>query len=250
MTVLVVGGTGATGRLLLQELLARGERVRAIVRGADGLPEQVRRHDGLELIQGSLLELTDAELAAQVGGCRAIASCLGHRMTWRGVFGPPRRLVTEAVRRLCRAIESAAPPAPVRFVLMSSAAVANRDLDEPRSTGERLVLGLLRALVPPHPDNEQAAEVLRVRVGQTDPRIEWVALRPDGLVDADGVDPYDLHPSPARSPLFDAGSTSRINVAHCMADLLTDEALWRTWKGRMPVIYDRARIDTTAEPPA
>jgi hypothetical protein len=35
-----------------------------------------------------------------------------------------------------------------------------------------------------------------------------------------------------------------------MADLLTDEALWRTWKGRMPVIYDRAPADPPAEPPA
>jgi nucleoside-diphosphate-sugar epimerase len=117
MTVLVVGGTGATGRLLLQELLMRCERVRTIVRGADGLPEQLRRHGGRELIRASLLELTDAD-------------------------------------------------------------------------------------------------------------------------------------SPTRSPIFEVGSTSRINVAHCMAELLTGEALWRTWKGRMPVIYNPAQADPPTDPAA
>lgn len=34
--------------------------------------------------------------------------------------------------------------------------------------------------------------------------------------------------------------TSRINVAHFMADLITDDDTWRRWKGRMPVIYDEA----------
>ncbi|WP_295882334.1 NAD(P)-dependent oxidoreductase [uncultured Thiohalocapsa sp.] len=239
MTILVVGGTGATGRLLLAELLSRGERVRAIVRSADALPDGLRRHTGLELAVASLLDLSDAALAERVAGCRAVASCLGHRMTLRGVFGPPRRLVTDAVRRLCRAIEAGDPSVPVRFVLMSSAGVAHRDLDEPRGARERLVLALLRALVPPHADNEQAAERLRTDIGPQHPRIEWVALRPDSLVDRDAVSPYDLHPAPTRSPLFDAGATSRINVAHCMAALITDDALWATWRGRMPVLYNR-----------
>jgi hypothetical protein len=43
-----------------------------------------------------------------------------------------------------------------------------------------------------------------------------------------------------RSALFDPGVTSRINVAHFMADLITDEDEWKKWKGQMPVIYNRA----------
>ena len=53
-------------------------------------------------------------------------------------------------------------------------------------------------------------------------------------------DNYELHPSPIMSPLFDSGKTSRINVAHFMADLMTDETCWETWKGQMPVIYNLA----------
>jgi hypothetical protein len=51
---------------------------------------------------------------------------------------------------------------------------------------------------------------------------------------------YERHPSPTRSAIFDAGKTSRINVAHFMSTLITDEAVWEKWKGQMPVIYNKA----------
>lgn len=38
MTVLVLGATGATGRLLVRQLLDRGLKVKAIVRSPDRIP--------------------------------------------------------------------------------------------------------------------------------------------------------------------------------------------------------------------
>ena len=95
---------------------------------------------------------------------------------------------------------------------MNTTGNCNRDLEEKISFAERIVIGLLRALLPPHADNEDAADYLRVEVGQDDPGIEWAAVRPDGLIDAEEVSPYELHPSPTRSAIFDAGRTSRINA--------------------------------------
>lgn len=46
-------------------------------------------------------------------------------------------------------------------------------------------------------------------------------------------------PAPTRSAIFNAGQTSRINVAHFMADLLTDDTRWSAWSGQMPVLYNR-----------
>jgi hypothetical protein len=80
---------------------------------------------------------------------------------------------------------------------------------------------------------------LRSEVGQHDSLIEWTAVRPDWLLDEETVTSYDLHPSPIRSAIFDAGETSRINVAHFMAELITDEGCWRKWKGQMPVINNQ-----------
>ena len=239
MTTLVVGASGATGRLLVGQLLERGEQVRVIVRSAERLPEAVRTADRVSVFEADLLDLSEADLAARVEGCRAVASCLGHNLTFKGIFGPPRRLVTDAMRRLCEVARRVHPPEPIRFVLMNTAGNRNRDLAEPVSTGERAVLHLLRLLVPPHADNERAAEYLRAHIVSDDPQIEWAAVRPDTLFDEDRVTPYTVHPSPTRSAIFNAGRTSRINVAHFMASLITDDDIWREWKGRMPVVYNR-----------
>ncbi|MDC6167396.1 NAD(P)-dependent oxidoreductase [Paucibacter sp. XJ19-41] len=240
MTCLVVGASGATGRLLVAELLARGHRVRVLLRAPGRLPQALREAPGLSLVGSSALDLSAADLARQVEGCDAVASCIGHTMSWRGMFGPPRRLVTETTRRLCEAIAALRPARPVRFVLMCSAGVRNQDLSEPISWGQHSLLALLRLLLPPHADNEQAAEQLRRRVGAQAQGIEWAVLRPDALVDSEQPTPYTLHPSPTRSALFDSGRSSRINVAHCMAELLCEEPTWQRWKGRMPVLYDEA----------
>jgi hypothetical protein len=50
----------------------------------------------------------------------------------------------------------------------------------------------------------------------------------------------EVHASPTRSAIFDPGSTSRINVAHFMAELIANEDTWSKWKGHMPVIYNKA----------
>jgi hypothetical protein len=92
-------------------------------------------------------------------------------------------------------------------------------------------------------DNEKAADYLRVKVGQNNHFIEWVTVRPDALVDEEEVGEYEVHPSPIRSAIFNAGQTSRINVGHFMARLITDDTTWNKWKGKMPVIYNSALIN-------
>jgi len=240
MSVLVLGATGATGRLLVRELLGRGLNVRVIVRAPDSLPEDVRNHSHLSVVHASVLGLSDAEMVQNVDGCTAVASCLGHNLTLKGLLGPPRRLVSDATRRLCDAIRANGPERPVRFVLMNTVANSNRDLNEPVSVGERCVIGLLRLLLPPQADNEKAADYLRTTIGRENPAIEWVAVRPDSLTTEDRCTAYELYPSPIRSGVFNPGKTSRRNVAHFMAELITDDETWNRWKGQMPVIYNKA----------
>ncbi len=237
MTILVVGASGATGRLLVADLLERGQQVRAVVRSPDKLPETLRRHRSLSIVHGSLLELTADTLVHHASECSAVASCLGHNLSVRGIYGSPRRLVTEATRRLCDAVRATPRAHPVRFVLMNTAGHRNRDLGESVSFGQRLALALIRALLPPHADNEEAADYLRTHLHPGD-AIEWVAVRPDTLVDENRVTPYEVHPSPTRSALFNPGKTSRINVARFVAELITDDEVWGRWRGQMPVIYN------------
>ena len=236
-----MGATGATGKLLVDQLLERGQNVKAVVRSSDRLPKAVREHPNLSIIPASILKLKDQEIAEHVRGCSAVASCLGHNLSFKGVFGHPWRLVTDATCRLCRAIKANRPEQPTKFVLMNTTGVRNRNLDEPISVAQRCVIGLLRLCLPPHADNENAADYLRTKIGQNDRAVEWAAVRPDGLIDQDAVSEYELHTSPTRSAIFNAGKTSRINVGHFMADLITRPEVWQQWKGQMPVIYNTAQ---------
>jgi NAD(P)-dependent dehydrogenase (short-subunit alcohol dehydrogenase family) len=240
MTTLIIGASGATGRLLVEELLARGQSVKIIVRSLDSLPETFKNHANLSVIKASVLDLSDAEMVKHTHGCSAVISCLGHNLTLKGMFGGPRRLVTDATRRMCDAIRENEPLEPVKFVLMNTTGNSNRDLDEQISFGQKCVMILIRLLLPPHVDNEKAAEYLRSNVGQNDPMIEWAAVRPDGLIDETKVTDYDIHKSPTRSAIFDAGTTSRINVAHFMGNLTDSDSTWKMWRGEMPVIYNKA----------
>jgi hypothetical protein len=122
---------------------------------------------------------------------------------------------------------------------MNTTGNRNRDLNESISVGQKMVLGLIRLLVPPHSDNEKAAKFLRVNIGQKNKLIEWVAVRPDTLINEDNVTEYELFASPTRSAIFNPGKTSRINVGNFMARLIEENELWNNWKGQMPVIYDK-----------
>jgi len=239
MTILIVGGSGATGSQLVKQLLIEKHNVKVIVRSPKKLPNSWKNNDQLQIISASVLELSDKEMSKHTLDCDAVASCLGHNLTWKGVYGQPRKLVTDATRRLCDAIKSNNPEHRVKYVLMNTTGNRNRDLKEPISFAQKCVIGLLRLLLPPHIDNEKAADYLRSQIGQNNDVIKWSVVRPDGLINEDIVTDYEIHPSPTRSAIFNAGKTSRINVAHFMANLISNDDLWTRWKGQMPVIYNK-----------
>jgi hypothetical protein len=110
---------------------------------------------------------------------------------------------------------------------MNTTGNSNRDIHEPVSSAQKIVIGLLRLLLPPHVDNENAADYLRVNIGQKNSCVEWAAVRPDNLIDEEKVTEYSLHESPTRSALFDPGRTSRINTAHLWRD-----SYWMTICGK------------------
>jgi uncharacterized protein YbjT (DUF2867 family) len=237
MTVLLLGGTGRTGGRVLQQLLARGVSVRAVVRSAERLPAGAAGDPRLTVAVADLLSMSDGEVREQVDGCDAVISCLGHTISAQGVFGRPRDLVALSVERVCRAAKDLRPAQPVRLVLMSSVSVhrAGRQ-DQRRGPLERSVLWLLRGLVPPARDNQRAADFLHDVIEPADPYVQWVAVRPDSLREGD-VTEYALHEGLVDS-LFHPGETNRANVAHFMCDLVTDPGVWAAWRGKPPVIVN------------
>lgn len=237
MTTLVVGASGATGKLLVEQLSQSGQTVKVIIRPTSKIPDYWRNNNKITIIEEEITQMQVNDMVSHLSDCHAAVSCLGHNLTWKGIYGT-KNLVTNAVKLISEAGLESKPRKPIKFVLMNTAGNSNRDLDEPISFGEKILAGLIRVVLPPHRDNERAADFLRVDIGQENPGMVWVAVRPDSLIDHENVTAYSIHGSPTRSAIFNPGKTSRINAANFMAKLITDEITWKTWNGQMPVIYN------------
>jgi len=225
-----------TGQPLVQQLLERNYNVRVIVRSPDKFSTKVLANPNITIKEAAVLDLTDGEMAEQVKDCDAVVSCLGHTLNFKGMFGEPRKLCTDATRRLCSAIENNTPTKPTKFILMNTVGVKNPDLEEKRPWFERALLFTLRHAVPPHRDNETAAEYLYRNVSKNNEHIEWCSVRPDSLINAQ-VSPYEIKSSPTTG-IFTGRPTTRANVAQFMADLIEKPELWNAWKFKMPVIMN------------
>ena len=62
-----------TGRTVLNP---PGHTVRVIVRASHRLPKAVLEHPNITVIEASILDLSDEQIAELVKGCNAVTSCL------------------------------------------------------------------------------------------------------------------------------------------------------------------------------
>ena len=237
--ILVLGGTGRTGRRVVTQLLSRGAHVRAIVRSASRLPAEAAGHQGLHVTEAELLAMSDEELQRQLAGCEAVICCLGHTVSLQGVYGAPHDLVAQAVLRIARAARALQVSPPLRLVLMSSVSVNDpAGLNSRRGAIERAVLWVMRAVLPPARDNQLAADFLCLTIGPAHPHLEWVIVRPDTLIEGE-ISQYAVHPGLVAS-LFHPDNSTMSNVAHFLCELACEARAWEEWKGQLPVVVDAA----------
>lgn len=237
MKVLVLGATGATGRLVVQQLINRNVETKIVVRRVTDELKEIVTNGQLECIIGSISEFEKNDFENILGDCDAVVSCLGHNITFKGMFGKPRMLVTNTVRNICDSVVRK-NNGTVKVILMNTTANRNGKSNEKYSLKDRIVLSILSIVLPPHRDNIRAATYLSQYIGEKNSCIEWTAVRPDTLIEEKEVTEYETIESPKRSPVFDAGKTSRINAAHFMTELILNNELWDKWKYKMPVIYN------------
>jgi len=238
MRVLVLGASGATGRKVVSQLVNRKISTRIVVRNRSSISKDILDNDIVQTVVGNIYEFDKGKNDEITKGCDAFVCCLGHNITLRGIFGKPHLLVTHSLKNVCESV-SGTSTNKVKVILMNTTANEDKRMNEKRSAGERAVLSILTTLLPPQKDNVEAAKYLVSVIGENNRTIEWTAVRPDTLTDEDEESAYEVVDTITRSPLFDPGKTSRINVGHFMAALLTDEDLWNKWKSKMPVIYNK-----------
>lgn len=236
MKALILGASGNTGKLVVQQLVKRDIQVRLVVRASATIPENFTNEKRIEITRGNVNDFDIAKITELVKDCDSVICCLGHNISLKGILGPPHKLVYNTVRKLIEAIHSL--KINQKFILMSTTAYTNKKIGEKNSFGEKIIFSLLSVLLPPHKDNVLSADHLVYEWGSnTD--IEWVAVRPDSLIDEEEESEYELHNHRIRSPISNPGKTSRVNVSHFMAELVTNDILWQEWKHKTAVIYNK-----------
>lgn len=237
MKILVLGASGATGSHLVEQLLLKNQSIKIIVRPSATTPHSWIYDHRIEIIKAYISEMTVDEAVHHIKHCRAIVSCIGHTMSLKGIYGKPRKLVSDTIKLFCDAIKKGVFDSPIKFILMNTAGYRNKDNNEQISLLQKISMAIIRTLLPPHRDNECAAEYLRKDIGKDTQKIEWVVIRPDNLTTESTVSEYDTELSPT-STLFKPHKISRINVAHFMANLIKEPELWAKWRGKMPVVFN------------
>jgi hypothetical protein len=237
LKVLVLGANGATGFNVVTQLLKHGIDVKALARNVEKF-DSIKSNEHIEVMKAGILEIDDHELKQYLSDVDAVISCLGHNITLKGIFGKPYKLVADSIKRIVDNINEISSNRTIKIILMNTTACKNKLQNEKFNKHEKFVMKIMRFILPPQRDNELALGYLIDKIGISNKYIEWIAVRPDTLINEDEVSEYTVHPSSIRSPIFDAGKTSRINVADFMVRLIKDEELWGKWKYKTPVIYN------------
>jgi len=254
-TALVLGATGATGKYVVKQLLEKGFNVKAIVRSVHKMQSLLSSMEGfkfdddkLYLKEANVLDLTDEDFLELIIGCQAVVICLGHNLSFSGIFGHPRNLVAEAIKRTCDTIQKVMVekknisnddnPQKTKVVLMGTDGIPHPEgTDDIRTFSERFMLRCLHYTLPPHSDNEDAMGYLYNTIGKSNTCLEWVIVRPADLLDG-GVTKYEINHKPNGSLFGGDSHTIRANAAQFMVDLITNIDLWSKWVFAMPVVTD------------
>ncbi|WP_370551677.1 NAD(P)-dependent oxidoreductase [Clavibacter sp. VKM Ac-2873] len=165
-TLLVLGGTGQTGRHLIRLALEQGFRVRALARTPAKL---TATHPDLEVIRGSITE--ELDLDALVAGADHVISMLGDATAQR-----TRPVNTEFVRRLVPAMRRNGVD---RFLYQAGGLSAAPD--RPLTAPLRLIRATIaRGFEGQHRDNEAVMRYLVDEAGDVGWMVHRAGIGGDG----------------------------------------------------------------------
>ena len=176
--LLVLGGTGNTGRWVVKMAIERGHHVRALVRSKDSIEER----DGLEIVEGEVLDPVVVQHV--MVGCDAVISCLGIRKETpsdpRSALTSPEDFTARSARYIVDAMKSCGVE---RLIGISSAGVGDSwDTVEP---GLRSVIETSNIRIV-FQDLDRMEKVYR------DSGLDTLAVRPVVLVNGDATDSAGL----------------------------------------------------------
>ncbi len=105
MKVLVLGASGATGNLVVRQLINNNVNVKVVVRSGNNKLNDLMDNELIEVVVGNISEFDLIKNTELINDCDAVISCLGHNISFKGLFGKPRMLVSDSIKNICKAIE-------------------------------------------------------------------------------------------------------------------------------------------------
>jgi putative NADH-flavin reductase len=203
--VLIIGATGATGRVLMREALEQGHEVTALARNPSALAPEDHRP---RVLQGNALDASEVEAA--VAGQDAVLSALGTRST------RPTTLFSQSTHNLISAMDKHG----VRRLVCITGIGAGESKGHVGFLYDRIMLPFVVKNI--YEDKNRQEEAIK----QSD--LEWVIVRPARLTDEAAKGEYRVYLGGS----YTAKTISRADVAAFMLAQLTDE----TYVHKMPVI--------------
>ncbi|MDO8185360.1 NAD(P)H-binding protein [Conexibacter sp. JD483] len=219
MEVFVIGLTGKVGDLLAQELLARGDRVRGLVRREQQRAALAAR--GIDAVVGDLAAIGADALATAIGGADAIVFAAGSN---GGSAAVTKAIDEDGVATAIEAARRAGgqPPRPASAPASSQPAQpASPPAGSPR-------LALVSVLPESWRERDNGDEVefyfaakKRAEVALTRSVLDWLILRPSLLVDDPPTGTVALGPAELHDQI------PRADVAATLAALLHEPRISR-----------------------
>src|SRR5215211_5074940 len=205
MKVLIIGATGATGKILMREALEQGYDVTALARNPSAVASEDHR---LRVVEGNALDASSLEAA--VADQDAVLSALGTRSA------RPTTPFSESTHNLIGAMDEHGVR---RLVCITGIGVG----DSKGHVGflyDRIIRPFVVKNI--YDDKERQEEAIK----QSD--LDWVIVRPARLTDEPAKGEYKVFLGGS----YKAKTISRAHVADFMLAQLTDD----TYVGEMPVI--------------
>ncbi len=199
MQIALFGATGGTGRQTLEQALAQGHSVNALVRTPAKL---MLEHPQLTIIQGDVLDLE--KVRECLSGCDVVICSLG------STANNPDTIVSDGTRQIITAMQAAGSQ---RLIVVTSLGVGDSK-DQVSFFFKTLMKTVLKKAIA---DKEVQEKLVR------ESGLDWIIVRPGGLTDGLRMDEYLF----GTDKSIKAGQVSRADVADFLLKQLEDNRFLR-----------------------
>lgn len=199
MRLAVFGGSRGVGRQVIEQALAAGHEVRALLRAPDAFD---LAHAQLTIVPGNVLEAAD--VAACIAGAEAVVCSLGNTKN------NPAGVVTTGTKQIISAMQAAEVR---RLVVVTSIGVGD-SADQVPMAFKLLMKTVLKGVMEDKEGQETAVKASN---------LDWIIIRPGGLTDGPRTGSYKA----GMDKSIRAGQVSRADVAEFVLKQLTEDTYLR-----------------------